>query len=82
MKQYLNTAVTFCKATKTAPSFLLHPLDLIGGDLVPELKFFPGMNLKSEVKIKLFFDVMNRLSNNFELVNMSKHASFFNYKTN
>ncbi len=75
MKQYLTTAIAFCKITNTSPSFLLHPLDLISGDLVPELKFFPGMNVKSETKTNLFLDVINLLSKNFELVNMSKHAS-------
>ena len=75
MRQYLSTAIAFCKMTKTSPSFLLHPLDLISGDLVPELKFFPGMNVKSELKTNLFLEVMNILSKNFELVNMSKHAN-------
>ena len=77
MKLYLNTAITFCKMTKTSPSFLLHPLDLIGGDMIPELNFFPGMSLKSEIKTKLFVEVINLLSNNFELVNMSCHARLF-----
>ena len=49
MKAYLQTAITFCKITNTEPSFLLHPLDLIGGDLIPELKFFPGMELSSSL---------------------------------
>ncbi len=83
MKQYLQVAISFCKITKTAPSFLLHPLDLIGGDMIPELNFFPGMNVKSELKTKIFIEVINLLSKNFELVNMSKHAYLFknnNYK--
>lgn len=75
MKQYLNMAITFCKVTKTSPSFLLHPLDLIGGDLVPELKFFPGMNLKSDTKAEVFLYVMRTLIKNFELVGMNKHAA-------
>ena len=75
MKQYLNMAIAFCKMTKTSPSFLLHPLDLIGGDLVPELKFFPGMNLKSDTKAKVFLYVIGALIKNFELVGMNKHAT-------
>jgi hypothetical protein len=77
MRRYLNMAITFCKATKTSPSFLLHPLDLIGGDSVPELKFFPGMSLKSELKTKIFIDVINFLSGDYELVNMSRHANSY-----
>ena len=72
-------AVAFCKIKKISPSFLLHPLDLVGGDLIPELKFFPGMNLKSELKTKIFIDVITLLSRNYELVNMNRHA--YSYKT-
>ncbi len=38
MFSYLNTAIALCKLTKTAPSFLLHPLDLLGGDKISCLK--------------------------------------------
>ncbi|MEL6131961.1 MAG: polysaccharide deacetylase family protein [Bacteroidota bacterium] len=57
MNMYLNTAIQACKATGTEPSFLLHPLDLIGGDEVPELKFFPGMDISSARKVEVFHQV-------------------------
>lgn len=75
MKQYLNMAIAFCKMTKTSPSFLLHPLDLIGGDLIPALKFFPGMNLKSDIKTRIFISVINTLAKNYKLVSLNKHAA-------
>jgi hypothetical protein len=75
MKIYLDIAILMCKTTKTTPSFLLHPLDLIGGDMVPELKFFPGMNIHSEVKTKIFLNVIRRFSKDFQLVKMSEHAA-------
>lgn len=75
MKAYLQTAISMCKLTKTEPSFLLHPLDLIGGDLIPELKFFPGMELSSSYKTELFDIVMEMMNRNFNLLNMSQHAS-------
>ena len=75
MNLYLNTAIQGCRATGTQPSFLLHPLDLIGGDQVPELKFFPGMNISSERKIEIFSKVMRKLEKYFELVNMGKHVA-------
>ncbi len=75
MNIYLKTAIQFCKLTGTEPSFLLHPLDLIGGDQVPELAFFPGMNISSDHKVKVFKQVIKMLSNNFTLVNMTDHAS-------
>ena len=74
MSSYLTVALTSCRATGTEPSFLLHPLDLIGGDQVPELAFFPGMNLSSSHKVELFSQVIKTLSKYFALVNMRTHA--------
>lgn len=74
MKMYLKFSIFMCKITKTQPSFLLHPLDLIGADVVPELSFFPGMNIKSEKKLKIFKIAMQTLKENFELVKMSEFA--------
>ena len=42
MHAYLRTALAACRATGTQPSFLLHPLDLLSGDEVPQLSFFPA----------------------------------------
>jgi peptidoglycan-N-acetylglucosamine deacetylase len=75
MNSYLQTAILLCKITNTEPSFLLHPLDLIGGDLIPELNFFPGMDLSSSYKFELFDIVMEKMTNNFNLVNMSEQAN-------
>ncbi|MEW6003333.1 MAG: polysaccharide deacetylase family protein, partial [Nitrospirota bacterium] len=71
---YLKFAIILCKITHTEPSFLLHPVDLIGGDQVPELSFFPGMDLDSVKKIELFEKVLKQLAEYFTLVNMSFHA--------
>jgi hypothetical protein len=73
MKVYLNTAIRMCKITKTPISFLLHPLDLIGGDQISELAFFPGMNVSSEKKVEVFKNVISFLQRHYEIVNMSKH---------
>lgn len=75
MDLYLNIAIQMCKLTGTQPSYLLHPLDLIGGDQVPELKFFPGMNISSNRKIEVFKQVMQKLGRHFKLVNMSEHVN-------
>ena len=74
MKIYLNIAIIFCKMTSTSPSYLLHPLDLIGGDKIEALAFFPGMNLNSEKKVKVFKYVIKKMQKNYNLVNMSKFA--------
>jgi hypothetical protein len=71
---YLTTALRCCLLTKTEPTFLLHPLDLISGDQVPELAFFPGMDLSSQKKIEIFKKVFQKLSKHFNPVCMSTHA--------
>ena len=66
-----------CKITKTPPSYLLHPLDLIGGDDIPQLAFFPGMNIKSEKKLEVFKTAMEMLKKHFDLMPMSGFAEKF-----
>ncbi len=74
MMGYLETALGICRLTGTEPSFLLHPLDLLGGDQAPALRFFPGMDLTSARKKDLFVRVVHALQRHFRLVNMSTHA--------
>ncbi len=74
MQIYLKMALNLCRMTKTEPSFLLHPLDLLGGDQVPDLAFFPGMDLSGTQKTEVFKKVLNELEKHFTLVNMSSHA--------
>lgn len=76
MKLYLNTAIRMCKITKTPLSFLLHPLDLIGGDQISDLAFFPGMNVSSTKKIDIFKKVIQTLSAHYQIMNMSTHADY------
>ena len=72
---YFKIAMTLCAITQTAPSFLLHPLDVLSGDQVPELMFFPGMDLSQQRKTELFQKVIRMLSKRYRLVNMSVHAN-------
>jgi hypothetical protein len=71
---YLRTAITLLKARGIQPSFLLHPLDFLGGDLETRLNFFPGMSLPTERKIALLDSVLDELGRHFELVDMHTHA--------
>jgi hypothetical protein len=75
MTIYLQLALALCRLTATQPSFLLHPLDLIGGDQLNELAFFPGMDLSTETKVGLFKKVIHILSRHFQLVAMGTFAS-------
>ena len=74
MAAYLETALRLCRLTGTEPSFLIHPLDLLGPDQAPELAFFPGMDVGSQRKLEIFHRVLRRLEKSFTLVNMSQHA--------
>lgn len=74
MRAYLKTAIFMCRITRTEPSYLLHPLDLIGGDHVPELAFFPGMDIKSEKKLQIFEECMIMMKKHFELLPMGEFA--------
>lgn len=75
MHFYLNIALAFCRMTKTEPSFLLHPLDFLDSKQVPELAFFPGMDLSREHKMRIFNKVINTLQRHFTLVNMNSHST-------
>lgn len=75
MFAYLHTAMMMCRLTGTQPSFLLHPLDVIGADKAPDLKFFPGMDLSSAEKTELLLKVIAVIGANFRIVPMSEHAS-------
>ncbi len=74
MHTYLNMAIGLCNLTKTSPNFLLHPTDLMGRDLVPEMAFFPGMNVETAQKKEIFSYVIGKLSQSFHLENMLSHA--------
>jgi hypothetical protein len=70
MKCYLWVSIYLSKITRTSPSYLLHPLDLMGADHVPSLSFFPGMNIRSERKLKIFEIAITMLKKHFDLMPM------------
>jgi peptidoglycan-N-acetylglucosamine deacetylase len=71
---YLRSALALCRVTGTEPSFLLHPLDLLGCDQVPALRFFPGMDITGSRKQAFFQRALHVLGEHFRLVPMSTHA--------
>jgi peptidoglycan-N-acetylglucosamine deacetylase len=74
MRGYLYFAIIMCKITGTPVSFLLHPLDIIGGDKIKELDFFPGMSITSERKILIFKEVIKILQRHYKLVDLNVQA--------
>jgi hypothetical protein len=71
---YLRAALLACRLTKVSPSFILHPLDLLGADRVPQLRFFPAMDLMGEKKVELFRRVLEVYQASYRLVTMEAHA--------
>lgn len=71
---YFRLALAMCRMTGVEPSLLLHPLDFLGKDDVPDLSFFPGMSLTSEVKLELLSQAVAVLQQQFEVVPMGEHA--------
>jgi hypothetical protein len=74
MKLYLKMALLMCRLTKVEPSFLVHPLDLLGGDQIPELNFFPGMNINSKHKLAFFTSTLKELTKHYNLGTLRSHA--------
>jgi peptidoglycan-N-acetylglucosamine deacetylase len=75
MALYLRAALRGCRLAGIEPTFLLHPLDLLGGDEVPALAFFPGMEITTARKIQLFTRSIAILREHYTLVDLESHAS-------
>ena len=71
---YFRFALWLCKLTKTPPSLLLHPLDFLGAEDVPELSFFPGMSLSHTQKLAVLGKALKMLSNQFTVVPVGQYA--------
>ncbi|MDG2011963.1 MAG: polysaccharide deacetylase family protein [Pirellulaceae bacterium] len=60
---YFWVAIKLCWLTGVRPSFLLHPLDFMDQQDVPELAFFPGMKFPADQKTVMLngcFDLMEK----------------------
>lgn len=73
-KLYLKMALSACRRLNIGPSILLHPLDFLGQEDDPDLRFFPGMRLARTQKRELLDELLTRLTAQFQLVPMCEHA--------
>jgi peptidoglycan/xylan/chitin deacetylase (PgdA/CDA1 family) len=71
---YFRTCLALCRMSGISPSFLLHPLDFLGGDRVRELAFFPGMDLPTGLKIDFVHQILEGLQSSFDVVPLGTHA--------
>ncbi len=71
---YFRFSLLLCRLTGTPPSLLLHPLDFLGCEDVPELAFFPGMSLPRQQKLATLSKTLKLLSSQFTVLPMAAHA--------
>jgi hypothetical protein len=67
-KLYFRSALRLCRTFGTSPSILLHPLDFLAADEVPELKTFPGIGTHTSSKLDVLNMLMDELQNSFQLM--------------
>jgi peptidoglycan/xylan/chitin deacetylase (PgdA/CDA1 family) len=70
---YLRSALSACRLSRTMPSVLLHALDFLGRDDVPELAFFPGMGLSGSQKTEVVSEVLDLLCASFAPMTMQRY---------
>ena len=73
-KAYVAASMRTCLLTRTAPSLLLHPLDLLDGADAPGLEFFPGMTMPYARKRAVLDLVLATMAEHFTLVGTGEHA--------
>jgi peptidoglycan/xylan/chitin deacetylase (PgdA/CDA1 family) len=72
---YFRLALLVCRMTRTEPSILLHPLDFLGPDDAPELKFFPGMAIPLRRKLEVVSRSLELMGRHYRIVPMGEHAA-------
>jgi hypothetical protein len=71
---WLKTGLLLCRMSGTQPSFIFHPLDLLDAGQVPELRFFPGMDIPGDEKLRMFDLLIGEIRRHYTLVSMGTHA--------
>mgnify|MGYP000043433345 CR=1 FL=1 len=74
-KAYWRSALAACRIANVQPSLLLHPLDFLTGEEVPELKFFPGMSLAQRAKSDILDWIISTYKESFDVMTVGGHAA-------
>ena len=74
---YFKAALVMCRLAGVQPSLLLHPLDFLGSDEVPDLTFFPGMKFPRNPKLQLVSQLIRWYSERFNVMTLIQHARAF-----
>jgi hypothetical protein len=73
-RTYFRGALAACRAAGVEPSLLLHPLDVLGGDEVASLRFFPAMQVSGAVKRERVRGYLADLGEKFRVVPLGEYA--------
>jgi hypothetical protein len=63
-----------CRLSRLGPTLLLHPLDFLGAGDAPELRFFPGMDMRVTTKIERLGRFVDRLAAEFSIGPVGRYA--------
>lgn len=69
---YFRAALRLCRVFGTQPSILLHPLDFLSAEDVPELKDFPGIGRSTSRKLSVLNDLFDTLQDAFDLLSIGQ----------
>lgn len=72
---YLRLALLLCRQAGVQPSVLLHSHDFLGGDDVPELRFFPSMRVPGARKRYLVRTFLRQLLADHDVVPIGDHVA-------
>ncbi len=72
---YFRLALKLCQVARVQPSLLLHPLDFLGCEDSDQLAFFPAMDLRSEVKIKMVGELLGIYANHFTILPLGEYVN-------
>jgi len=73
-RAYFAGALGACRAAGIEPSILLHPLDFLGKEDVPQLAFFPAMGMPRARKLELVERFLDALVEGFQVTSLAGHA--------
>jgi len=69
---YFCFGLQVCRLFKVAPSLLLHPLDFLASDALPELGRFPGIGKHSETKRELTMSCLRSFKASFDIKSLNE----------
>ena len=74
-RTYFSFALLMCRLFRVSPSLLLHPLDFVAADELPELACFPGLGSNSAAKRSLSHWCLRRFKQSFAVTSLDEFTA-------